>query len=163
MSKVVRLALSSLKTIPANQLDYTEMRLFEAENNCLWLGQFDHAIHYIPNSTSDRDVFNALNVAMSIDFDERSVRTNLFQLWLVSKHAKISDSDRDVTIATFVDVLRGYPSDVCVSVINSLMHTSEFWPSMSELSKKLGEHAGPLNYFHGSIKLLQKRRLKNGS
>lgn len=163
MSRVVRSALSSLKTIPANQLDYTEMRLFETQNNCLWLGQFDHAIHYIPNSTTDKKVFDALNVAMSIDFDERLVRTNLFQLWCVSKHAKISDSDRDVTIATFVDVLRGYPTDVCVSVINSLMHTQEFWPSMAELSKQLGEHAGPLNYFHGSIKLLQKRRLKNGS
>ena len=164
MKHQVQQALSSLKALAAPRLDYVGMKEFAQAHDAIYFGAIDNVIYYVPNSTHSDVLRSILRNVESVDFDETSVRKSLFQLWVCSKHAKMADSDRDLAVATYIDNMRAYPTDVCLAVIDNFLHTAEFWPSMADFSKALTEYAGPIAALHTLTRNLIKQREKlNGS
>lgn len=164
MKKQVQQALSSLKAFPAPRFDWVGMKEFCAKKDCMYFGAIDDVIYYVPNSTGSDLLCSVLRNVEFVDFDEATVRRSLFQLWVCTKHARMADSDRDLAVATYIDTMRSYPTDVCLAVIDNFLHTAEFWPSMADFSKALQEYAGPIAALHTLTRNLIKQREKlNGS
>lgn len=151
---LLQYSLNFLGAIKSEPLSYSEQRVFEQKHGVVYLGKFFNDVYYIPNST-DIDSINSvlanLAPAHNQDYD---VRKALYELWLVTRHERMSDDDVKVMLKAYHDRLKDYPPLAVKVVCAELEETSAWFPSWSEISQRLStEQSEQLRMFRALSKL----------
>jgi len=135
----LQLVLSSINAISKvdGYTSYEDQSKFQKENDVQYLGHFLNEIWFVPNKTTQDQIFHAISFLKSDQTSPESVRLALFELWLCTKHQKINDGDMNAMIKIYSKNLAEYPENLCLVTINEMISTCEFWPSWAELQKKL--------------------------
>lgn len=121
---------------------YADLIDYELRNNLAYLGRFLGAIWYLPRDIETNTLMSAANLLRHRSEDNAALRLAVYQLWLVTKHEKMSEADRDAMILVYVDRLASYPPAAVQSVLALLATTAKFFPAWSEIDELLGEVVG---------------------
>ena len=135
----LKLTLSSIDAIkkPGGYTNYEDQSLFQKENDVQYLGHFLNEIWFVPNSTSQDQIFHAIAFLKTNNETPESVRLALFELWLCTKHQKINDQDMNAMIKIYCKNLAEYPVNLCLVTINEMISSCQFWPSWAEIQERL--------------------------
>lgn len=138
---LVQQSLSSLGAInPTRPINtYADIRAFEIDTRSRWLVRIRNLDWFIPASTTKAQVIDAAKMLHRQATPSQSLRSALVQLWLVTRHQKVSDDDRDATLQLYADRLASYPADHVALALYQLSETATFFPSWSEIAQLLKE------------------------
>lgn len=137
---LVQSALSYLGAVEGpspTSLSFTEFLCHEEKNGLVYLGKILGASRYIPFDTSRQLVSTAVEQLRGEALDSGTIRAHLFELWLTTKHEKMSPDDRDAMLMLYVKRLADFPRHAAVTVLMTLSQTCKFWPAWSEVQEQL--------------------------
>ena len=139
-------------------LSYAEQRDLEDKHSTTYLGLFLDQHWFIPKNLSDENLNTAL-IRLSKPNDRPfDVKKGLYELWLVTRHEKLTDQDTKAMLNVYYERLKDYRPNAVLLVLQELSESSKWFPSWSELSDRLSIYQGEhLRMFRLLSKIRAKR------
>lgn len=134
--QILQSVRSLLEPVTAPAMSFADMKAFEADRDCIYLGWVAGEIWYLPNRIARSSVEAVLDMLASPDMDTAFIRAALYELWLTTRHEKMDPADRDAMLMIYVRRLAAYPEDAVRAVLLDLSHNQKFWPTWSEIETK---------------------------
>jgi hypothetical protein len=118
------------------------MKEFEAEHKVRYLGYFDGYVQYIPLSVTIAVMTEIVEMLQNPSQNSDKIKNAIYELWLTTKHEKLSEDDRTNLLAIYFTKLKMYPPQSVAFVLRDFSDTSHFFPSWAEIKVVLDKHSG---------------------
>lgn len=141
-------------------LTFSEMKMFERQNDVLWLGPVKAAVWYLPRATTLETVMRAVARLAPEPFDRAPMLLALQDLWFTTRHERMDAQDRAAMLEVYVQNLEYYPSAVTRLVLWELQSQSDFFPSWAEIERRITQHTGWRGALIASLRLYAGRHLR---
>lgn len=135
--EIYQFVVSCLTPVVAQPMTFAEMRVFERERDCTFLGKINGEIWYLPNSTTPEQVQQVTDRISPQQHDSEGIRLAIYQLWLTTRHEKMSPDDRDDMLRIYLTNLCSYPEQAVRAVLNHFAATAIFFPTWAEIDTEL--------------------------
>lgn len=125
-------------------LQYSDIVKIEQAEDLIFLGMIGKpdALYFLPRHTS----FDAMKAAISqienTPAPNPELAAALYELWLTTKKAKMSDTDRDAQLAVYAKRLGAYDIDHVRIVLSDWSMNQPFWPAWADLQAQLDALSG---------------------
>jgi hypothetical protein len=126
----------------ASGMTFAEMRSFEMENDLRYLGWADGAIQYLPKTVTRGAITDVAGSLTDPVNDTGLIRASVYELWLTTRHEKMTPEDRDAMLILYAKRLTGYPQGVVEVVLGMIVITSKWFPAWSEVQSEINVITG---------------------
>ena len=118
------------------------MKAFERDHKVKYLGYFDGFTQYIPLSVTVAGMTEIVDLLSNPGQNSDQIKNAIYELWLTTKHEKLSEDDRTNLLAIYFTKLKMYPPQSVAFVLRDFGDTSHFFPSWAEIKIVLDQHSG---------------------
>jgi len=160
--KVISSILSSLEAVKTDVFSYAETLDIQHKTNTWHLGKFGNVNWHIPKRLDPVRLQSAIDAVTPIYTDNMGVRQSLIELWLVTGHERLSDSEREKMLNLYNQKLSEYEPAAVRVVLSEMSETKTWWPSWAEIQAALGPYSNDTLRLHHSLKHVQRKELKLG-
>lgn len=133
----VRSALSSLGCLSTTCDSYADIALFQLRNEATWLIRLGAVDYFLPDSHTPAMLEAAARQLIDAAEDDAEVRAKLFELWLCTRHEKMTPDDREAMLMVYVRKLAQYPKAAVLYALSEAIDTATFFPTWAELADRL--------------------------
>lgn len=163
IQKQISLVLFSLNATAVEPMSYAETLDYQAKTDTWHLGKFKDFIWHIPKRIDPEKLQNAIDAVTPIYTDNMGVRQALIELWLVTGHERLTDSEREKMLNLYNKKLSEYEPAAVRVVLSEMAETRTWWPSWAEIQSALGPYSNDNLRLHHALKNVQKKEIKLGS
>jgi|DEB0MinimDraft_12_1074336.scaffolds.fasta_scaffold16781_3 hypothetical protein len=141
-TKQLRSALSFLQCVSAHPKDFADMKAFEKANSVRYLGFFNGFVQYMPLGITTDQMSLAVDHVQSSTVHSDALKSAIYELWLTTKHEKLSEDDKAALLGIYFNKLKMYPTASVQIVMREFGDKSHFFPSWAEIKTELDTHSG---------------------
>jgi len=115
---------------------------------------------FIPLDLSTETIRHVVSIITPAWHDDGRIRVALYELYLITKHAKMGDDDRNDIVAVYLKRLAGYDRGVTLLVLAEIAVTASFWPSWKELQDAIEAQSGWATQLTTALRMFLQARDK---
>lgn len=130
-------AVACLRPIQQPSMSYADMIVFQAKHRVRYLGFVRKSVWYLPDDLPDHTIIDFARELMPRATQPDAVKAALNQLYLTTKHARLSDQDRETMLQTYLNGMLAYPDHAIRLALSHLAADNEFFPPWSEVRDSL--------------------------
>lgn len=138
--------LSSLGAIegPSPRAEsYADFRGFCIANSVHYLMPFRDGHAFLPVSLPIERLQQArADLARGDPANAAEIKSALYQLWLMTRHERIADEDRNAKLAIYAKTLCLYDRGAVLLALSELSQSSEWFPPWADLVSRVESHMG---------------------
>lgn len=159
-------ALSSLGAVPHPPLNYDDMRALEARDGLIYLGAISEptTVYYLPRDADltarMKDVVQSI---APVPIDTGEARLALYELWLTTRHERLSTEDRDAQLILYAKRLADYPAEHSELVLGELAQTAVWFPPWADIRARLDALSGWRARLTAALRRVHMRLKKDAS
>lgn len=143
--KEIRYCLDLLDAKPLKidgHLTFSEQKDLEYKTHTIYLGLFLKRHWFIPKTLPDENINTALIRLSKPNERPFDVKKGLYELWLVTRHEKLTDQDTKAMLNVYYERLKDYNPNAVLIVLQEFSESSKWFPSWCEISDRLSVYQG---------------------
>jgi len=133
------------------------MKAFERDQKVKYLGYFDGFTQYIPLSVTVAGMTEIVDVLSDPGQNSDQIKNAIYELWLTTKHEKLSEDDRTNLLGIYFTKLKMYPPQSVAYVLRDFGDTAHFFPSWAEIKIVLDQQSGWRNQLIRCLRAVAKQ------
>ena len=155
--------ISSLNGSRVEILSYAETIDYQTANKTWLLGKFLNVNWHVPQFLTEDMLQLAIDAVKPVYQDnELGVKQALIELYLVTGHERLGDSEREKMLTLYHSKLSEHSPAAVRIVLSEMMDSKTWWPSWADIQLQLSPYSSDLLRLHQSLKGIARKEQKRG-